>query len=477
MVAGKQTIMDDRIPWTTADIIKTTGGELISGDLGHTFRSIGIDSRTICAGELFVAIKGDVHDGHNFIEHVIAKGVAGLVVGNHKKNELPYRAWQKKGIVGMAVKDTTRALGDLAAFHRDRTGVSVVAITGSNGKTTTREMTAAVVSRCFNTISSSKNFNNEIGVPLTLFELNTTHQWAVVELGMNAPGEIDRLAEICSPDIGVITNIGPVHLEGVGSIEGVMHAKGELISRIKPDGIAILNADDLRVRNLVPKTGMDVLFFGKSQLARIRAEHVKKSASGTTFTLVMSGEKINIDLKIPGVFMVSNALAAAAVGYQLGISAENIKTGLESFQPVRGRMTILETRRGIHIIDDTYNANPVSMEAALETLKESRKDGRSVFVVGDMLELGNQAESMHHRIGTVAAGSGITRLYATGDFADTVAAGARSENMAVKDIFTGTKKEILEDLACWLKPGDWVLIKGSRGMRMEEIVEGLNIED
>jgi UDP-N-acetylmuramoyl-tripeptide--D-alanyl-D-alanine ligase len=290
---------------------------------------------------------------------------------------------------------------------------------------------------------------------------------------MNAPGEIDRLAEICSPDIGVITNIGPVHLEGVGSIDGVMHAKGELVTRIKPDGIAILNADDQRVRNLAPKTGMDVLFFGKSEQAQIRAKDVKKGVLGTTFTLAMPEAKISVDLRVPGVFMVSNALAAAAVGYRLGITAEKIKTGLESFQPVWGRMNILETPKGIHIIDDTYNANPVSMEAALETLKELKKDSRGVFVVGDMLELGDHAESMHYRIGAVAVGSAITRLYATGAFADTVAAGARSENMAVENIFTGTKKEILEDLAHWLERGDWILIKGSRGMRMEDIVQGL----
>jgi UDP-N-acetylmuramoyl-tripeptide--D-alanyl-D-alanine ligase len=468
-----QTLMNDRIPWTTADIITTTGGELISGDIGQTFTNVGIDSRTIRAGELFVAIEGEVHDGHNFIETVIAKSIAGLVVCKHKKNQLPYQAWQKKGIVCLAVEDTTRALGDLAAFHRNRTGVSVVAITGSNGKTTTREMTAAVVSRRFSTISSSKNFNNEIGVPLTLFELNRTQQWAVVELGMNAPGEIDRLAEICRPDIGVITNIGPVHLEGVGSIDGVMHAKGELITRIKPDGMAILNADDQRVRSLAPKTGLDVLFFGTSEQARIRAKDVKKSVLGTAFTLAMPEAQISIDLKVPGVFMVSNALAAAAVGYQLGINAEKIKTGLESFQPVWGRMNILKTPKGIHIIDDTYNANPVSMEAALETLKEAKKGSRGVFVIGDMLELGDQAESMHYRIGAVAVGSGIARLYATGAFADTVAAGARSENMAVENIFTGTKKEILEDLTHWLERGDWVLIKGSRGMKMEDIVQGL----
>jgi UDP-N-acetylmuramoyl-tripeptide--D-alanyl-D-alanine ligase len=465
--------MNEPIPWTTADILEATGGELISGDIGHAFASICIDSRNISTGELFVAIKGDVHDGHTFADDVIRKSAGGLVVCKDKKDELPYQAWSEKGIVCLAVDDTTRALGDLAAFHRKRTNVSVVAITGSNGKTTTREMTAAVLSRRFNTLSSSKNFNNEIGVPLTLFMLNSDHQWAVVELGMNAPGEIGRLAEICRPDIGVITNIGPVHLEGVGSIDGVMRAKGELVPRINLDGTAIMNADDRRVVSLAEKARTAVLFFGTSGRAQIRALDLKGSGWRTTFTLALPEEQISIDLKIPGTFMVSNALAAAAVGYQLDIPAAEIRAGLESFQPVQGRMNILETRNGIHIIDDTYNANPRSMEVALTTFKELKGDNRGVFVAGDMLELGEHAQSSHYKIGALAVRSGILRLYATGVFAEKVTAGAHSENMDPQNIVTGSKQEILEELTRWLEPNDWVLVKGSRAMGMEDIVQGL----
>ncbi len=467
------TIMTEQNPWTTADLLEATGGELISGDITHTFTGIGIDSRNISRGELFVAIKGDVHDGHSFLTDVIGKKVDGLLVGRDKKDQLPYQAWHKRGIVCLTVNDTTRALGDLAAFHRKRTNVSVVAITGSNGKTTTREMTAAVVSRRFKTLSSSKNFNNEIGVPLTLFELNSGHQWAVVELGMNAPGEIDRLAEICRPDIGVITNIGPAHLEGVGSLDGVMRAKGELLARIKPDGVAVLNADDHRVLQLAQKTGTQVLFFGRSEKARVRAQQVAASGLGTTFTLVLPEMQICVALKIAGVFMVSNALAAAAVGCQLGISAEEIKAGLENFQPALGRMNILQTRKGITIVNDTYNANPASMEAALTTLAELKRHSRSIFVVGDMFELGDHAETLHYEIGSLAARSKITRLYATGSFAQKIAAGARSQKMDFRNIFTGSKEQILNDLMGWLEPNDWILVKGSRAMKMEDIVQGL----
>jgi UDP-N-acetylmuramyl pentapeptide synthase len=256
-----------------------------------------------------------------------------------------------------------------------------------------------------------------------------------------------------------------------------MRAKGELLTHIRPDGTAVLNADDHRVVNLAGKTDRAVLFFGKSEKAQIRALRVKASGLGRSFSLALPQTQTGIDLKIPGAFMVSNALAAAAVGYHIGLRAEEIKAGLENFQPIRGRMTILETAKGIHIIDDTYNANPESMKAVLATLKELKKDKRGVFVVGDMLELGDHAESLHHKIGVVAVRSGITRLYSTGAFADTVAAGARSENMNPHNIFSGGKQEILDDLICWLKPDDWVLIKGSRGMRMEDIVEGLMNED
>jgi murE/murF fusion protein len=476
-IRNPKSITRNPLLWTTADLLEATGADLVSGDIADTFTGIGIDSRSICGGELFVAIKGDLHDGHSFADAVIQSGVRGILIDKGRIAALPYEDWQKKGIACLAVNDTIRALGDLAAFHRKRTNVSVVAITGSNGKTTTREMMAAVVSRRFKTLSSSKNFNNEIGVPLTLFKLKSTHQWAVVELGMNAPGEIDRLAEICRPEIGVITNIGPVHLEGVGSIDGVMRAKGELLTRIRPDGTAVLNADDHRVVNLAEKTDRAVLYFGKSEKAQIRALQVRASGLGTSFRLVLPQAQTVIDLKIPGAFMVSNALAAAAVGYHIGLLAEEIKAGLENFQPFRGRMTILETAKGIQIIDDTYNANPESMKAALATLKELKKDKRGVFVIGDMLELGDHAESLHHKIGMVAVRSEITRLYSTGAFADTVAAGARSENMNPHNIFTGSKQEIIDDLISWLKPDDWVLIKGSRGMRMEDIVEGLMNED
>ncbi|MBW1822158.1 MAG: UDP-N-acetylmuramoyl-tripeptide--D-alanyl-D-alanine ligase [Deltaproteobacteria bacterium] len=467
----------NRIQWATADILEATGGELICGDLNYAFSGINIDSRSISSDELYVAIKGEVHDGHSFAKDVISQGIPGLVIDKEKVNDLPVHEWKKNKLICLTVNNTTKALGYLASFHRKRANVPVVAITGSNGKTTTREMTAAVVGQRLSTLSSRANFNNEIGLPLTLLKLDHGHKCAVVELGMNAPGEIARLGEICTPDIGVITNIGPAHLKGVGSIEGVMRAKGELLDKIKAGGTAVLNADDHRVLHLAGKATANVIFFGMSDEATIRAETILEKDLCTSFTLVLPDETISIYLKIPGIFMVSNALAAAAVGYKLGLSAKEIKTGLEDFKPVGQRMNILHMGSGVNLIDDTYNANPGSMEAALKTLATLKKNNRGIFVVGDMFELGRHAEKMHEEIGVLAADSDISILYATGEFAETVASGAARGGMKSEGIFTGSKKDILDDLTGRLRANDWILVKGSRGMRMEEIVKGLMSED
>jgi UDP-N-acetylmuramoyl-tripeptide--D-alanyl-D-alanine ligase len=461
------------IPWTAEEIIEATRGELLCGDLRRPFSGVSIDSRHISADDVFVAIIGEVHDGHEFTSNIIDQGVCGLVISRHKTNQMPIAAWKTNNIACIAVEDTTRALGDMAAFNRLRSNASVVAITGSNGKTTTRRMTTMVLDRQYDTLTAVGNFNNEIGLPLTLLGLSTDHQWAVLELGTNNPGEIARLAEICTPDIGVLTNIGPAHLEGLGSIEGVMQEKGDLLKNLGPNGKAILNADDPRVIQLASRTKAAVILFGLSQEATIRAENVNETNHTISFTLIFAGESISIHLNSPGRFMVSNALAAAAVGYQIGLSCETVKTGLEAFKPASGRMNIKHMPGGIRLIDDTYNANPESMKAAFATLNTMRAGARGVVVIGDMLELGTQARSLHRKVGGQAARSGIRRLYAYGEFAAEVTAGAHDEGMQLKDIFKGTHDQIVEDLKNWLQPGDWLLVKGSRGMTMEKVVQKL----
>jgi UDP-N-acetylmuramoyl-tripeptide--D-alanyl-D-alanine ligase len=461
------------IPWTTQEIIEATRGELLCGDLRRPFSRVAIDSREISPEDFFLAIIGESHDGHEFASTVVAQGVRGLMIGRQKSEQLPVAAWETNNVACIAVADTTRALGDLAAFNRRRAKVSVVGITGSNGKTTTRKLTVGVLTRQFKTLATAGNFNNAIGLPLTLLGLSSDHQWAVVELGTNNPGEIARLAEICSPDIAVLTNIGPAHLEGLGSLDGVMHEKGDLIKSLGREGKAVLNADDPRVLQLARETQQEVLLYGRSPDATIRAEEILEDEQNIFFLLRFGLERLPIELKSPGRYMISNVLAAAAVGYLLGISAAKVKSSLESFEPVSGRMNICHMSNGVHLIDDTYNANPDSMKAALATLKQTGARGRRIFVAGDMLELGTQASKLHRQVGALAARAKVDRLYASGEHAAAVAAGAQKEGIPATNTITGSREEIIEELKGWLQPGDWVLVKGSRGMAMEKVVQGI----
>ncbi len=461
------------LSWTVADLLAATGGELLCGDRNRVFAGISIDSRRLAADDLFVAIRGQTHDGHDFLPDAVTVGIQGVIVQRSEVASLGLDDLKKRGLVIIAVKDTIRCLGDLAHYNRNRAGISVVAVTGSNGKTSTKDMTAAILSRRFRTLSTSGNLNNEIGMPLTLLKLEPGQQWAVLELGMNHPGEIRRLAEICQPDIGIITNIGPAHLEGLGSIDGVMQAKGELLEKIKAKGTAVLNADDPKVQQLARTTRLAVLSFGLSSAASVRADSIEITPKALHFRLVLPAEKIDITLSAAGRFMVYNALAAAAAGTVLRFSAADIKTGLENFKAVDGRMNIIQTRKQIAIIDDTYNANPVSMRAAIVALDEFKKDGRSILILGDMRELGDQAEALHREIGTLAAQHHVVRMYLTGEYAEAVRAGAMEKGLNADSIFIGSHAEILDDLPGRLAEGDWVLVKGSRAMKMEKIVTGL----
>ena len=471
---NRRNTRPDSFSWTMSDIIQATDGEVLTENTGGTFHRVSIDSRSVSDNNLFVAIRGENHDGHRFVNDAIEKGAKCILISGEKVTGFPLEEWNFRNIACVAVRDTTRALGDLAAFNRKRSNISVIGITGSNGKTTTRKMTAAVMRRKYNILWSRGNYNNEIGLSLTLLNLKADHQWAVLEMGANHPGEIGGLAQISRPNIGVITNIGPAHLEGFGSLEGVASAKGELLEYMSAESTAVLNADDLRVISLKENAPGKVMLYGASEKAEIRATLVEEKRLSTRFRLSLPLEEIYITLKVPGSFMVANALAAASVGYIAGLSAKDIQSALEDdFQPAPGRMNIFETVNKIHVIDDTYNANPDSMAAALITLKNLKRKQRAVFVAGDMFELGRFSESMHKNIGELAAEAGLDRLYATGAFASQIAEGAGEKGMASRNIFVGSKAEILEDLAGWLSPGDWVLVKGSRSMGMEEIVEGL----
>lgn len=459
--------------WSIKDILTATGGGFLYGGSAQSFQGIGIDSRSIDPGSLFVAIRGENHDAHRFISQVVAKGVKGLVIQDPSDQPMDHAQWKARGVACVTVADTTRALGQLAAFARQQMDIPVVAITGSNGKTSTRELTAAVMATQYSTLATEGNLNNEIGLPLTLFKLDRTHQAAVLELGINHFGEMGRLGAICKPTIGMITNVGPAHLEFLDNLEGVAKAKGELLAHIDPKGYAVLNKDDDHVSALASRTDCQVVFFGTSSQADVRADAMVETVDGIAFDLVLPDARVPVKLQIPGRFMVMNALAAAAVGHLSGVDAQQIKQGLESFKSVRGRLHVVETTVGVKIIDDTYNANPASMAAAIQALSAIRKSDRCFMVFGDMLELGGQAEQMHRQVGAAAAKVGAVKLYAYGDRAQALLLGAGAGGMTKNQLMGGSKEEIAADLIPQLRPNDWILVKGSRGMAMETVVEAI----
>ena len=438
-----------------------------------TFAGIGIDSRSIDPDGLFVAIAGESHDGHRFVADVLDRGVKGVVVVDDQVADLPMERMAATGIVCIAVADTTRALGEMARFNRNRGNLKVLAITGSNGKTSTRMFMELVISKTFSTLSTSGNLNNHIGLPLTLFRLTAEHQAAVLELGMNHAGEITGLGRICEPDVGVITNVGPAHLEGLGTIENVARAKGELLPTIRPGGTAILNADDPRVAALADSVDRPVLFFGSADEAQVRADDIRPTEAGLAFILTTPSGSRPVTLATPARVMVSNALAAAAAGEVMGVPVDQIQAGLQTFSPQAGRMGIRVLKGDIRLVDDTYNANPGSMAAAIETLASMRRNRRTIAVLGDMLELGVQSADLHRAIGRAAGDARLDRLYVAGNFAASVADGAMDRQMATERIFCGTKAAIIEKLNDELEAGDLILVKGSRGMAMEEVVEAI----
>jgi UDP-N-acetylmuramoyl-tripeptide--D-alanyl-D-alanine ligase len=470
--------MAEPVTWHIRDLVDATGGTLVAGPADGVFAGIGIDSRTVRLDQVFVAIKGERYDGHAFIPSLMESGIRGLIVDRPPSDHQRLVKWAREGGCCILVSDTTRALGDLAAYHRQRMDVPVVAITGSNGKTSTREMAAAVLASERTPLATRGNLNNEFGLPLTLLELDHCHDIAVVELGMNRPGEIDRLGAISAPDTGVITNIGPAHLEGLQTTERIMMAKAELLGHVKRGGTIILNADDVYGESLARLScsrnrGQRILFFGFSDAAQIRAKDIHMEGIDTEFALVIEGASTGVRLHAPGPHMVANALAAASVGYAQGLSVERIKTGLERFRPVGGRMLHTFSAEGIHVIDDAYNANPGSMKAAIDVLISLKSEGRGVLVAGDMLELGGKAAELHRETGREAAEKGVDRLYVCGEFAEDFAEGALEGGMDASRIYTGEKTDIRDRLREELVPGDWVLVKGSRSTGMDQIANYL----
>jgi UDP-N-acetylmuramoyl-tripeptide--D-alanyl-D-alanine ligase len=452
------------------EILDATKGRLLRGSLSAAVSGVSIDSRSIAGGELFIPLQGSHYDGHLFITDAFQKGAKVALLQEGKAfDEKAIKAYPDKVLV--EVKDPFRALGDVAQCWRKKFSTSLVAITGSNGKTTTKELAWKILSRKFRTIKNPGNWNNLIGLPLTLFQLTGNEQIGIIEMGMSARGEIHRLAEIAVPQIGLIMNIGPAHLEQLGSIESVMEAKGELFEMLNPENIAIVNTDDTRVVALAKKTRASILAFGLHE-GDVRAARIKaKKDGGCVFDLYIAGVWTTVNLGLPSEPFVSNALAAAAIAHAFQMNTEDIQKGLEEFTTIPGRMQIMNLG-GITIINDSYNANPVSMEASLKVLSNMKGAKRGIAVLGDMLELGAMAAEFHRSLGRQAAACKLDLLFVCGDFSACVSEGAQLAGMQAEQIFTfKNHARLSEQLAHKIKPGDCILVKGSRAMGMEKIIE------
>jgi len=459
--------------WTVDAVLKATGGELLAKGKDQRFLGISTDSRTLRPGELFLALVGENFDGHQFVEQAASSGAAGVVVALKEGETLDTQALQ---IPVIGVTDTLRAFGELASFWRGRYSIPVVAITGSNGKTTTKEMVATILSQSWKVLKNHGTFNNLVGVPLTLLQLDITHEAAVVEMGMNQPGEIERLTEIVQPSVGMITNIQPAHLEGLGDLDSIQAAKGTLFAGMATTGTIVVNRDDPRVLNEASRfSGRQVRFSARGEPAEVSLARVLGvDEEGSRFLLRLPEETLEIRLPVLGLHHIKNALAAVAVAWALNLPTSTIVTALGNFQPVDKRMEVLTLPGDIHLINDTYNANPGSMAAALETLMQVKQQGRAFAVLGDMLEMGEESAALHNQVGRIAAEEGVDHLLAMGKQASHLLAGAAEGGMA-RDQLTeaGNHEEIATQVHRLLAAGDWVLVKGSRGMRMEKVVEAL----
>lgn len=426
-------------------------GAKLRGDPDSVPTGASVDSRTIRKGEIFFALRGERTDGHKFVGDALRKGASAAVVRRKWMEENPD--------VGplLGVDDPLKALGKLGAWYRRRFKVEVVAVTGSSGKTTVKEMTAAVLGTSYNVLKSEGSWNNEIGLPLTLLMLSGGHDLAVVELGMNAPGEIRRLAEMARPCVGTITNVGPAHIGAFGSLEGVARAKGELLEVL--EGKAVLNWDDPWVRRLGEDFAGEVIWFGLGEGADLRAEEVRLEEGRPSFVV----EGVRVKLEVLGRYQVYNALASLAIGISFGISLSQGAKALEKFRPPPLRCEVKDFG-GIKVLLDCYNANPTSVKEALKLL--SSLPGRRIAVLGDMLELGDEARRFHREVGAYAARCGIDLLLCTGRWAEDMAAGAGEGRAEVLD-----REGLVRRLRELTRPGDKVLVKASRRVALEEVVE------
>lgn len=457
---------------TGGEIAAATGGSVFRGNAAKCCRGVSTDSRQFQEENLFVALRGPHFDGHDFLANVLEHSAGGLLIEEKSVKKLPHETGD---IPIILVEDTLQALGDLAHDWRMRFNATITTITGSTGKTTTKEMLASILAGKGNVLKTQGNLNNLIGLPLTLLQLHEGHNMVVLELGTNKPGEIARLTDIAKPDLGLITNVGPAHLAGFGTLAAVAKEKTALWRHMDPRGTAIVNEDDQALRYLAQSWMGRRVTFGLSANLMVTARTIGKQAhSGQQFIIEISGQAQKVSLALPGEHNVRNALAAAAAAWALGTALPDIAEGLSLVEPVAGRTSILALDNGAFLVDDSYNANPSSVREALKTLQSLRGVKESTAILGEMMELGDSAESLHEEVGEWIAMTGISHAYLTGQHAEDLARGARKKGLAadrcriIKNI-----GEVTTLIKGHLGEGDWILVKGSRGMNMEAMVRSL----
>lgn len=457
---------------TLENIEKACGGRYIGTEAEKKTEVLGvvIDSRQVGSGYLFVAIPGEKVDGHKFIPDVFAKGAAAVLSEQQLEDPAgPY----------ILVESTTKALRDLAEYYRKSLDIKVVGITGSVGKTSTKEMIASVLSEKYKVLKTEGNYNNEIGLPLTIFKIRAEHEVAVLEMGISEFGEMHRLATMANPDICVITNIGLCHLENLKTRDGILKAKTESFAHLKKDGIAILNGDDDKLSTIRQVGDKEPVFYGMEEKMEYR-EDAKKSVYATGVeNLGLYGMQARIHtpegerdvrIPIPGEHNVYNALAATAVGLSLGLSLDQISSGILKAKTIGGRTNLLNTG-SMTVIDDCYNANPVSMKASIDVLATA--EGRKIAVLGDMGELGENEKKLHYEVGEYLAKKEINVLFCAGELSEEIAKAAQKESKTCEVYYFKTRDALLEQLLPFLKKGDTVLVKASHFMEYPEIVKAL----
>ncbi len=426
------------------------------------FECVTTDSRKVTSGALFVALKGEIFNGEDFVEESFKKGAAAVVVSKTFDKDID-------GVV-LKVDDTLTAYRQIAGAWRDRFDIPVVAVTGSNGKTTTKDLTAAALNGLGHVNKTSGNFNNEVGVPMTLLELNDKHCAAVVEIGMRGLGQIESLAKVVKPTIGIVTNVSEAHIELLGSIENIARAKGELVEAIQSGGTIILNADNRHTAGMksLAGEGVNVMTYGLELPADVTARDVLIGSVSTEFTLSYRGEDFDFEIPMLGRHNVSNALAAIAAGLACGLSVEEIQRGISTLTTTKMRFEVIR-RDGLTIVNDSYNASPASMRVAIKTASEIY-DGRLIAVLGDMMELGDISEAVHREIGAELVENKFDVLITLGDLGKFIAAGARDAGL--KEVYTfDTHEDAAKKILEIVRDGDTILFKASHVMHMEKIIE------